>query len=112
MSPEQATGDLESDPRGDIYSLGAVAYYLLTGVPPFGGDQPLKVIIAHATLDVVPPSQLRSDVPADLEAVILRCLAKRPVERYQDAASLSAALALRGSRPVGARRCRAVVARP
>jgi serine/threonine-protein kinase len=93
MSPEQATGEFDSDPRSDIYSLGAVAYYLLTGVPPFGGDQPLKVIIAHATLDVVPPSQLRPEVPADLEAIILRCLAKRPIERFQDTASLSAALA-------------------
>jgi serine/threonine protein kinase len=92
MSPEQATGDLDSDARGDIYSLGAVAYYLLTGLPPFGGDQPLKVIIAHATLDVLPPSHLRPEVPADLEAIILRCLAKRPNERFQDAASLSAAL--------------------
>ena len=80
MSPEQATGDLESDTRGDIYSLGAVAYYLLTCVPPFGGDQPLKVIIADATLDAVPPSEARPDVPADLEAVIVRRLAMRPID--------------------------------
>ncbi len=93
MSPEQATGELDSDARGDIYSLGAVAYYLLTGVPPFGGDQPLKVIIAHATLDAVPPSQLRPDIPRDLEAIVMRCLAKRPIERFADAAALSAALA-------------------
>ena len=92
MSPEQATGDSEPDARSDIYSLGAVAYFLLTGLPPFDGEKPIKVIIAHASNDVVPPSQLRADVPADLEAVVMRCLAKRPEDRFQDAASLWAAL--------------------
>jgi serine/threonine-protein kinase len=97
MSPEQATGDAQADARSDIYSLGSVAYFLLTGVPPFGGDRPLKVIIAHASQEVVPPSQLRSDVPADLEAVVLRCMAKRPQDRYPDAESLAAALASCGA---------------
>ncbi len=111
MSPEQATGDFDSDARSDIYSLGAVAYYLLTGLPPFAGDQPLKVIIAHATREVVPPSQLRPEVPADLEAVVMRCLAKRPQERYQDAASLGAALAgCAAADQWGARRSRPLVA--
>jgi eukaryotic-like serine/threonine-protein kinase len=92
MSPEQATGDSNPDARSDIYSLGAMAYFLLTGVPPFAGDQPLKVIIAHASQEVLPPSRLRAEVPADLEAVILRCMAKAPRDRYQTAANLSAAL--------------------
>src|SRR3990172_6097831 len=76
MSPEQALGDHEPDARSDVYSLGAVAYYLLTGVPPFDGDRPIRIILAHAHDPVVPPSRLRADVPADLEAVVLRCLSK------------------------------------
>jgi eukaryotic-like serine/threonine-protein kinase len=94
MSPEQALGEQEPDARGDIYSLGAVAYFLLTGRPPFDGERAMRVLVAHAHDEVVPPSQLRSDVPADLEQVVLRCLAKQPTERYQDAASLAQALAL------------------
>jgi len=93
MSPEQAVGDREPDARSDIYSLGAVAYYLVTGRPPFEGDKPLKVLIAHAHNDVVPPSQLRPGLPTDLEQVILRCLAKDPANRFQTAAELADALA-------------------
>ncbi len=93
MSPEQALGDSEPDARSDIYSLGAVAYYLLTGVPPFDGDKPIKVILAHAHEPVVPPSRLRAEVGDDLERVVLRCLAKNPADRYADALSLRQALA-------------------
>ena len=93
MSPEQALGEAEPDARGDIYSLGAVAYFLLTGRPPFDGDKPMKVLLAHARDEVTPPSHLRSDIPADLELVVLRCLAKRPEDRYQTVQSLSEALA-------------------
>jgi serine/threonine-protein kinase len=92
MSPEQAQGLGDLDARSDIYSLGAVAYALLSGRPPFGGKNPLEVIIAHARDEVVPPSQLQPDVPADLEGIILRCLAKRPEDRFQDADSLDQAL--------------------
>ncbi len=95
MSPEQARGlgDRDVDPRSDIYSLGAVAYAVLTGRPPFERESPLDVMIAHARDEAVPPSQLRADVPADLERIILRCLAKRPEDRYPDADSLEQALA-------------------
>lgn len=93
MSPEQAMGETEPDARSDIYSLGAVAYYLLTGAPPFDGDKAIKIIIAHAQAEVTPPSQLRPELPADLEQVVLRCLAKEPDERYGDAPSLARALA-------------------
>ena len=57
MSPEQAMGDIKPDARSDLYSLGAVAYYILTGRPPFEGDQPIKVIMAHVNQEVEPPSQ-------------------------------------------------------
>jgi serine/threonine-protein kinase len=92
MSPEQARGG-EVDARSDIYSLGAVAYALLCGCAPFERTTPMEVIIAHAHDAVVPPSQLRADVPADLERVVLRCLAKQPADRFQDADSLEQALA-------------------
>ncbi len=92
MSPEQAMGEAPPDERSDIYSLGCVGYFLLTGSPPFRGDNPLKVIFAHAHEPLTPPSQLRPELPADLESVILRCLSKIADERFQTAAELGAAL--------------------
>ncbi len=91
MSPEQAVGDGRPDARSDIYSLGAVGYFLLTGRPPFEGDRPIKVMIAHAHHDVTPPSQFAESIPNDLEQVILRCLEKEPSQRYQTAAELAEA---------------------
>jgi serine/threonine-protein kinase len=93
MSPEQARGLRDVDARSDIYSLGAVAYALLTGRPPFERPSAFDVMIAHARDEAVPPSRLRPDVPADLERVVLRCLAKNPEERYPDTDSLEQALA-------------------
>jgi serine/threonine protein kinase len=92
MSPEQALGGRELDERSDIYSLGAVAYYLLTGRPPFDQGNGLAVLVAHIREAVVPPSQLVAGIPEDLEGVVLRCLAKEPAERYPDADSLERAL--------------------
>jgi tRNA A-37 threonylcarbamoyl transferase component Bud32 len=92
MSPEQALGESEPDARSDIYSLGAVAYFLLTGRPPFDNENPMRVMVSHAHDDVVPPSRFRPDVPADLEQVVLRTLAKNPAERYQSASALARAL--------------------
>jgi serine/threonine-protein kinase len=93
MSPEQAQGCEEIDARSDIYSLGAVAYAMITGRPPFEGRNSLEVMIAHARDEAPPLSKLCVDVPADLERVILRCLAKRPEDRFQDTESLERALA-------------------
>ena len=92
MSPEQVRGDRELDGRSDLYSLGAVAYYLLTGRPPFDGQVGIGVMIAHVSDPVVPPSRGRADVPEDLEGVVLRCLAKDPAERFPDAEDLEQAL--------------------
>jgi len=92
MSPEQATGAQELDERSDIYSLGAVAYYLLTGRPPFEGEGGVAVLIAHARDPVMPPSLVRPDLPEDLERVVLRCLAKAAAERFPNAESLERAL--------------------
>lgn len=92
MSPEQATGGRELDERSDIYSLGAVAYFLLTGRPPFNQGSGIEVMIAHARDPVVPPSVLRDDIPEDLERVVMRCLEKDPDDRFPDARSLEEAL--------------------
>ena len=92
MSPEQATGERAIDGRSDIYSLGAVAYYLLTGRPPFEGANGIGLLIAHAHDPVVPPSRIRSAIPEDLERVVIRCLAKDAADRYQDVDSLERAL--------------------
>jgi serine/threonine-protein kinase len=92
MSPEQASA-AELDGRADLYSLGGILYFMVTGRPPFEGSNPTELMIAHARDPVVPPSRYRSDLPTDLEAVVMRCLAKKPSERYQDARALAAALA-------------------
>jgi eukaryotic-like serine/threonine-protein kinase len=92
MSPEQSLGENEPDARGDIYSLGAVAYYLLTGHAPFEGDTAMKVLVAHAREEPAPPTRWQPEVPHDLEQVVLRCLTKRPEDRFQDVLSLNQAL--------------------
>ncbi len=92
MCPEQSKSYDRLDARSDIYSLGAVAYYLVTGRPPFVRDTIWEVIDAHTRAAVDAPSAINAAVPGDLEAVILRCLAKAPAERYQDMESLREAL--------------------
>jgi serine/threonine protein kinase len=92
MSPEQAKGGRELDRRSDIYSLGAVAYYMLTGRPPFLADGRAAVLIAHARDPVEPPSRVHPRIPKDLERVVLRCLAKPPDQRFPDAEALEQAL--------------------
>jgi serine/threonine-protein kinase len=94
MSPEQARGATEIDARSDIYSLGAVGYYLITGRPPFAGNSAWKVMVAHIHDTLSPPSHYQPDVPADLEAVLMKCLSKRPEDRYADVVELAAALEL------------------
>jgi serine/threonine-protein kinase len=93
MAPELVQNGAVADGRADIYALGCVAYYLLTGTPVFEG-QPLAVLVDHVKTVPTPPSQ-RTDrlIPPQLEAVILKCLAKDPTDRYQSAAELADALA-------------------
>jgi serine/threonine-protein kinase len=65
---------------------------MLTGQPPFVADNPLKVMIAHASQEVVPPRQLTPELPAEMEEIVLRCLEKDPEHRFQDVTALRGAL--------------------
>lgn len=92
MAPEVAKGTA-ADPRADVYSLGASAYFALTGSPPFIAESMGALLHAHMTEPVVPPSvRAPHQVPADLEAVVIRCLDKEPERRYADASELASAL--------------------
>src|SRR6478736_425118 len=92
LSPEQARG-APVDQRSDVYSVGIVLYEMLTGKVPFTGDTPLEIAMKHLSEVPVPPSELRDDVPADLDLVVLRALAKDPEDRYQTAEAATAVLA-------------------
>lgn len=91
-SPEVVTGDGAPGPRSDIYSLGASAYYLLTGKPVFEGENALKVMFAHASQTVKPLREHNPDILPELEAVIMKCLQKKPDDRYQTSEELLEAL--------------------
>ena len=91
MSPEQASGQ-HLDSRSDLYSLGAVAYFLLTGVPPFVRPNGLQVIQAHITTRPVDPVKIRDSIPPDLNQVVMKCLEKKPNDRYVNIAALKKAL--------------------
>jgi hypothetical protein len=93
MSPEQAQGADPLAPTADLYAVGATAYLLLTGVPAFPPGPAVQVIVAQATQPVRPLREVRPAVPADLEAIVLACLARDPAGRPQSAAALDAALA-------------------
>src|SRR6266404_7128953 len=92
LSPEQARG-APVDQRSDVYSVGIVLYEMLTGTVPFTGDTPLEIAMKHLSEVPVPPSELRDDVPDDLDLVVLRALAKDPEDRYQTADEMNADLA-------------------
>jgi eukaryotic-like serine/threonine-protein kinase len=82
MSPEQVRCVADLGPQSDIYSLGALGYWLLVGEPPFSKRTVFEVLDAHLNESVVYPSSRRSGLPNDLEAVVLNCLAKQPEERF------------------------------
>ncbi len=92
LSPEQARG-APVDPRSDLYSLGIVLYEMLTGKVPFTGDTPVEIAMKHLTQVPEPPSELRPEVPHDLDAVVMRSLAKEPEQRYESAEEMDADLA-------------------
>jgi len=92
ISPEQAVGDPDLDHRADIYSLGVMAYEMLTGHPPFAGRSAQMVMAAHANQQPEPVTKHRPDTPASLAKVVMKCLEKSPAARPQHAAEIVAAL--------------------
>ena len=93
MAPEMALGEKPIDGRADLYSLGCVAYWLVTGRLVFEGETPVQTMLRHLQSEPVPPSQVSEiEIPAELERVILQCLAKRPEDRPSDAMALACAL--------------------
>ena len=90
LAPEMVRGDRVADHRVDIYTLGCVGYWLLTGRLVFQAPNAIQLMYQHANATPVPPSQLSElEIPAELDSVILACLAKYPEERPQSAAELS-----------------------
>jgi serine/threonine-protein kinase len=89
MAPEIILGEGDVDRRADVYALGCVAYYLLTGQLVFEGDTPMKMLLHHVHSEPVPPSQRTElEVPPELDAIVMACLEKDPRNRPQDAEQL------------------------
>jgi len=88
MAPEQASGDSHVDHRADIYAVGALGYEMLAGRPPFVAPTPQAVLAAHVTQAPEQVTRFRTSVPSSLAAVIMRCLEKRPADRWQTADEL------------------------
>ena len=106
MSPEQALGERELDGRSDIYSLGIIGYQMLAGEPPFKASNTPAMLVKHVSETPRPLEQLRPDVPRELVHAIARALAKKPEDRWADAAAFRDALsgvargaAVRGAHP-------------
>ena len=105
MAPEQATGDSRQlGPATDVYALGGILYFLLTGRPPFAGSHTMEVLYRVLHEPPQPPRAVNPRVPAELEAVCLKCLQKDPADRYSSATEVAAALQplalTSGGRPV------------
>ena len=94
MAPEAIVSGKDIDARADIYSLGCVAYWLLTGQAVFTGDTPMKIAVEHLNTSPVPPSKRSElDIPPTLDELILKCLEKKPQDRIQNIQELDRRLA-------------------
>jgi hypothetical protein len=91
LSPEQIHGEAQNT-RSDLFSLGIVLYQMVTGVPPFEGSSVSAVCAQILSADPIPPSQRNPALPAGIDHVIMRCLAKIPADRYPSAEALAASL--------------------
>ncbi|GGQ46200.1 Stk1 family PASTA domain-containing Ser/Thr kinase [Couchioplanes azureus] len=100
LSPEQARGE-SVDARSDVYAAGCVLFELLVGHPPFVGDSPVSVAYQHVREDPKAPSDINREVSPDIDAIVLKALAKNPLNRYQSAQEMRAdALRAVSGRPV------------
>jgi serine/threonine-protein kinase len=100
LSPEQARGE-SVDARSDVYAAGCVLFELLVGHPPFVGDSPVSVAYQHVREDPKAPSDISREVSPDIDAIVLKALAKNPLNRYQSAQEMRAdALRAVAGRPV------------
>ena len=95
LSPEQARGAVDVDHRTDLYAMGVLLYELTTQTLPFTGDQPATILLKIITETPVPPRRLRPEIPAWLERVILRAMARAPSGRYLSAREMLRALEAR-----------------
>jgi serine/threonine-protein kinase len=91
LSPEQARGE-SVDARSDVYSTGCLLYELITGHPPFTGDSPVAVAYQHVRENALVPSSVNKVVPRSLDSIVMKSLAKNPLNRYQTAAEMRADL--------------------
>ena len=91
MSPEQITGEIELDPRTDVYSLGCVVYEMLNGKPPFTGSTSV-VFTAHRTQPPRPLRDTRPDIPAGIDDALMKALEKKRGERFLSAGELASAM--------------------
>ncbi|MDA1015281.1 MAG: protein kinase [Planctomycetota bacterium] len=105
MAPEQASGDgRHAGPPADLYSLGAILYYMLTGEPPFAANDVMVAVLMVLEDDPLPPSQLNRRVSRDLDTICLKCLMKEPSARYESAEALAVDLrAFLDGEPIAAR---------
>jgi serine/threonine protein kinase len=92
MAPEQVKGSVDPDPRSDIYSAGAILYEVVTGKKPFDYEDRFSLMVAQVEEQPRPPSEINPDIPAKLDDIILKALAKEPSERYTSASEFVEAL--------------------